>query len=81
MRLLLCETISAICWHLREETDDKPKMLTGSDGNTFTLCGSRVGWDVNNRRPENAACRECRKKAGLRPTIEIKSVTIKGEVV
>ena len=53
----ICETTAAITTHLRWiGPNDKPN-YNGSTGDLLTLCGMRVGWDLE--FDKRAQCRKC----------------------
>ena len=62
--LCLCETVVANLWHLRKVSSKKPKLLSGSDGSTYTLCDLRVGWDIDNNNLRLVSCLRCAELAG-----------------
>lgn len=62
MRLVACETVAAITTHVREVTPDAPFSDCGSNGETYTLCGSKVGWDLKYTTPAEARCKDCIEK-------------------
>ena len=59
MHLIVCETVAAITTHAREVTPDNPISYNGSNGKTMTLCGSKVGWDLQYDDVGMTRCRDC----------------------
>lgn len=53
-----CETVAAITVHLRQI------------GESETLCGSRVGWDLSGDPRHEVRCRDCMTAAGWQPPRE-----------
>ncbi len=66
MYLIACETTAAITTHAREVIPANPVSYSGSNGKTKTLCGSRVGWDLQYTGVENIRCRDCIDKVSRR---------------